>query len=51
LAPCRRTTHRRSEFVTDPEALTAALAELETAKADHQAVYERWIELTEKMGG
>ena len=40
-----------SEVVTDPEALTAALAELEKAKADHEAVYERWIELTEKLGG
>ena len=39
------------DVVTDPEALTAALAELERARADHQAVYERWIELTEKIGG
>ncbi len=39
------------EVVTDPEALTAALAELEQAKADHHAVYERWVELTEKIGG
>ena len=39
------------EVVTDPDALTAALAELEQAKADHHAVYERWIELTEKIGG
>ncbi len=39
------------EVVTDPEALTAALAELEQAKADHHTVYERWVELTEKIGG
>ena len=39
------------EIVTDPVALTAALAELEKARAYHQAVYERWIELTEKIGG
>lgn len=39
------------EVVTDPEALTSALAELEQAKADHHAVYERWVELTEKIGG
>lgn len=39
------------EVVTDSQALTAALAELEAAKAEHHAVYERWAELTEKMGG
>ena len=39
------------EVVTDPQALTAALAELEEAKAEHDAVYERWVELTEKIGG
>ncbi len=39
------------EIGTDAEALTAALAELEAAKADHHAVYERWMELTEKLGG
>ncbi len=39
------------EVVTDSEALTTALAELEKAKADHEAVLERWIELTEKIGG
>jgi ABC transport system ATP-binding/permease protein len=38
------------EVVTDPEALTVALAELEQAKADCDAVYERWVELTEKIG-
>jgi ATP-binding cassette subfamily F protein uup len=40
-----------AEVVIDPEALTAALAELEAAKAVHHAVYERWVELTEKIGG
>jgi ABC transport system ATP-binding/permease protein len=39
------------EVVTDPEALTAALAEVEKAKEEHEAVYQRWIELTEKIGG
>jgi ATP-binding cassette subfamily F protein uup len=39
-----------SEVVIDPGALTAALAELEAAKAEHHAVYERWVVLTEKIG-
>jgi len=39
-----------SEVVIDPEALTAALAELEAARAEHDAVYQRWLELTEKIG-
>ena len=39
------------EVVTDSQALTPALAELEEAKAYHHAVYERWVELTEKIGG
>lgn len=39
-----------ADIVTDPAALTAALADLETAKAEHHAIYERWIELTEKIG-
>ena len=38
------------EIATDPEALTAALAEIEKAKTDHDAVYSRWMELTEKIG-
>src|SRR6185312_3026516 len=38
------------EIATDPEALTAALAEIERAKADHDTVYARWMELTEKIG-
>ena len=40
-----------TEVVIDPAALTAALAELEVARAEHNAVYERWVELTEKVGG
>jgi ATP-binding cassette subfamily F protein uup len=36
--------------VTDPAALTAALAEMEAAQAEHDAVYQRWAELTEKAG-
>jgi len=40
-----------AEVVIDSEALTAALAELEAAKAVRNAVYERWVELTEKIGG
>ena len=39
------------EVVTDPAALTAALADLEQATADHHAVYKRWVELTEKITG
>jgi len=39
-----------AEVVVDPAALTAALAELEAAKAEHHEVYERWVELTEKLG-
>ncbi|HZZ41152.1 MAG TPA: ABC-F family ATP-binding cassette domain-containing protein [Acidobacteriaceae bacterium] len=39
------------EVVTDSRALTEALAELDAAKADHHAVYDRWVELTEKIGG
>ena len=39
------------EVVTDPTALTTALADLEQARADHHTVYERWVELTEKTGG
>jgi len=38
------------EVVTDPQALTVALAQLEQARSDHDAVYARWIELTEKIG-
>lgn len=34
----------------DASRLTAALAELESAQAEHDAVYERWAELTEKAG-
>jgi len=36
---------------TDAQALTEALAELESAQKEHNAVYERWMELTEKIGG
>ena len=32
-----------AEVVVDPEALTAALAELEAAKTEHHAVYEGWV--------
>ena len=39
------------QVVTDSAALTAALAELELARADHHTIYERWVELTEKSGG
>ena len=34
----------------DAAALTAALAEMELAQAEHDAVYARWAELTEKAG-
>jgi ATP-binding cassette subfamily F protein uup len=36
---------------SNAELLTAALAEMEAAQAEHDAVYERWAELTEKAGG
>lgn len=39
------------EVVTDPAALMAALAELEQARTDHDALYARWVELSEKVGG
>jgi ATP-binding cassette subfamily F protein uup len=39
------------EVATNSQALTGALAELEGARADHHAVYERWVELTEKISG
>jgi ATP-binding cassette subfamily F protein uup len=35
---------------SDAEKLTAALAEMEAAQHEHDAVYERWAELTEKAG-
>jgi len=35
---------------SNPEALITALAEMEAAQAEHDAVYERWAELTEKAG-
>ena len=34
----------------DAVALTAALAELERAQAEHDAIYERWAALSEKVG-
>ena len=40
-----------ADVVTNPEALTVALAELEAARTEHHTVYERWLELTEKIGG
>jgi ABC transport system ATP-binding/permease protein len=36
---------------TDAGALTEALTELDSAQAEHDAVYERWAILTEKIGG
>jgi ATP-binding cassette subfamily F protein uup len=36
--------------VTNSDKLTAALAEMEAAQAEHDAVYERWAELSEKAG-
>ena len=36
---------------TNAAALTAALAALHSAQTKHDAIYERWVELTEKMGG
>jgi ATP-binding cassette subfamily F protein uup len=34
----------------DAAALTLALAEMEAAQVEHDAIYERWAELTEKAG-
>ena len=36
---------------TNAAALTEALAALESAQKEHDAVYERWVELTEKIEG
>jgi ABC transport system ATP-binding/permease protein len=36
---------------TDAAVLTEALAALELARTEHDAAYERWLELTEKAGG
>ncbi len=36
---------------TDAAALTEALAALQAAQAEHDALYERWLELTDKIGG
>jgi ATP-binding cassette subfamily F protein uup len=36
---------------TDAHALTEALTELESAQKEHDAIYERWAMLTEKIGG
>jgi ATP-binding cassette subfamily F protein uup len=36
---------------TNAAALTEALTEVDSAQAEHDAVYERWMELTEKVGG
>jgi ATP-binding cassette subfamily F protein uup len=36
---------------SDANALTKALAELELAQEEHDAIYERWAMLTEKIGG
>ena len=35
---------------SDPDKLIAALAEMEAAQHEHDAVYARWAELTEKAG-
>ena len=45
-----RATLEDPKVATDSTALTAALAELELAQTEHDAVYERWAELTEKAG-
>ena len=39
-----------SAVTSNAELLTAALAEMEAAQAEHDAVYARWAELTEKAG-
>jgi ATP-binding cassette subfamily F protein uup len=48
-----RTAHTRADdpaVAIDAGALTAALADLHTAQAEHDAVYARWVELAEKVG-
>jgi ATP-binding cassette subfamily F protein uup len=35
---------------SNAELLTAALAEMEAAQTEHDAIYARWAELTEKAG-
>ncbi len=37
--------------VIDANALTEALVKMEAAQSEHDAVYQRWAELTEKIGG
>jgi ATP-binding cassette subfamily F protein uup len=37
-------------IASDATALTAALAEMDEAQREHDAVYERWAELAEKAG-
>jgi ATP-binding cassette subfamily F protein uup len=39
-----------SKVAVDPAALTLALAEMDAAQAEHDAIYARWAELTEKAG-
>ncbi len=49
-----RHAHSRVEdpaVATNAAVLTEALAALESAQAEHDVVYERWMELTEKIGG
>ena len=48
-----RAAHARVEdpaVAIDANALTQALAELHAAQAEHDAVYQRWVELAEKAG-
>lgn len=37
-------------IATNPTALIEAMAELDAAQAEHDAIYERWAELAEKVG-
>lgn len=37
-------------IATDPTALINAMADLDAAQAEHDAIYERWAELAEKVG-
>lgn len=45
-----RATLEDPKVAVDAVALTAALAELERAQAEHDAIYERWAALSEKVG-
>jgi ATP-binding cassette subfamily F protein uup len=46
-----RTRIEDPAVATNAAALTEALAALHSAQTEHDSLYERWVELTEKIGG